>query len=94
MAREERRKKSELFREMVRVYTRFGQQRDRDEERWIISLIEEARAEQRVKPMTMEEKLKESKRLSEYGAYKAQKSGMKARDINRIIHEQRKARAS
>ena len=39
IAREERRTKSELFREMVRVYRRYRQQRDCDEDRWTMNLI-------------------------------------------------------
>lgn len=33
MAKEERRTKSELFREMLRIYRRYRQERDRDEDR-------------------------------------------------------------
>jgi hypothetical protein len=44
LARIERRTKSELFREMVRVYQRYRGQRERDEERWIKGVIEEAKA--------------------------------------------------
>ena len=44
-AREERRTKSELFREMVRVYRRFRDERDRQEIRWVANLIREAKAE-------------------------------------------------
>jgi hypothetical protein len=67
---------------------------DRDEERWVTRVIEEARSQQRIKPMAVEEKLNESKRLSEYDACRAQKWGIKYGDINRLIHERRKARAS
>ncbi len=94
LAKEERRTKSELFREMVRVYRRYRQQRDRDEERWIMNVIEEAKAEQAQKPMRVEALLKESKQLSQYGAQQADKLGIKHRDTNRIIHERRKARRS
>ena len=52
LARKERRTKSELFREMVRVYQRFRHQRDRDEARWVDNLIQEAQAEQAVRPQS------------------------------------------
>lgn len=92
LAKEERRTKSELFREMVRVYRRYRTQRDRDEERWIMGIIEEAKAEQAKNPMSVEEMLKESERLADYGVQKAQDIGIKAKDVNRIIHEDRKTR--
>jgi metal-responsive CopG/Arc/MetJ family transcriptional regulator len=50
LAKQERRTKSELFREMVRVYRRYREQRDRDDDRWIMNLIEEAKAEQAKNP--------------------------------------------
>jgi hypothetical protein len=90
LAREERRTKSELFREMVRVYRRYRQQRDRDEERWIANLIEEARGEQAKDPMSVAELLKESDRLARYGARQAGKSGIKPKDVNRVVHDYRK----
>ena len=92
LAKEERRTKSELFREMVRVYRRYRQQRDRDEYRWIMNLIEEAKAEQAKNPMSVEEMLAEDDRLARYGAEQAKKLGIKPKDVNRIIHEFRKAR--
>ncbi len=91
LAKEERRTKSELFREMVRVYRRYRTQRDRDEQRWITSLIEQARAEQAKNPMSVEELLKESTRLSRYGAAQAKKLGIKPKDVNRVIHEYRQS---
>ena len=57
LAKQERRTKSELFREMVRVYQRFRLQRDRDEDRWVANLIQEANAEEAKKPMTVDELL-------------------------------------
>ena len=58
LARQERRTKSELFREMVRVYRRYCTQRERDETRWIAGVIEEAKAEQAKNPMSTEDVLK------------------------------------
>jgi metal-responsive CopG/Arc/MetJ family transcriptional regulator len=96
MAKEERRTKSELFREMVRVYRRYRSQRDRDEDRWIANLVAEARAEQARNPMSPEELLKESQRLAEFGERQAKRLGLKTdmRSINRMIYERRKARKS
>ena len=90
LAREERRTKSELFREMVRVYRRYRQQRDRDEQRWIMNIVAEAKAEQAQNPMSVTEMLKESERLARYGARQARKLGIKSKDVTRIIHDYRK----
>jgi ribbon-helix-helix CopG family protein len=96
LAREERRTKSELFREMVRVYQRFREQRDRDEARWVSNLIHEARAEQARRPMPVDEMLAESERLSRAGAKRAKKLGIRttSRSISQLIHERRKTRSS
>ena len=94
LARKERRTKSELFREMVRVYQRFRLQRDRDEMRWVENLIEETKAEQAKNPMTVEEMLAENERLLQYGVKRAKQLGIKTdlASATRIIHERRKAR--
>jgi metal-responsive CopG/Arc/MetJ family transcriptional regulator len=89
LAKQERRTKSELFREMVRVYRRYRDQRDRDESRWITGIIEEAKVEQRKNPMSTEEMLKESERLSRSGARQAKTLGIKSKDIDRIVHDHR-----
>ena len=89
LAKRERRTKSELFREMVRVYRRYGDPRDRDDERWIKRIIEEAKAEQEKNPMSTEAMLKESDRSSRYGARQAKKLGSKPKDIDRIVHDYR-----
>src|SRR5579871_4251788 len=92
LAKQERRTKSELFREMVRVYRRYRQQRDRDEDRWIMNVINEAKAEQSHKPMDRDEVLAEDARLSRYGAAQAKKLKIKPEDVNRIVHERRRSR--
>ncbi len=89
LAKEESRTKSELFREMVRVYRRYRVQRDHDEDRWIMNLIAEAKAEQARSRMSVEEMLKESARLARYGQQQAKKLGIKPKDISRLIHEHR-----
>jgi metal-responsive CopG/Arc/MetJ family transcriptional regulator len=90
LAKEERRTKSELFREMVRVYRRYRQQRQLEDDRSIINLIAETKAEEAKNPMSTEELLIESKRLTTYGVAQAKKLGIKPADTNRIIHERRK----
>jgi hypothetical protein len=96
LARKERRTKSELFREMVRVYQRFRLQRDRDEARWVENLIQETRAEQAKHPMSVGEILAESERLGLAAAKRAKKLGIKSdlRSATRLIHERRKIRRS
>jgi hypothetical protein len=85
LAREEGRTKSELFREMFRVYRCYKTQRDQDEHRWVMEIIRRAKAE----PMREEERDREDKRLLVFGAAQSKKLGIKAKDINRIIHENR-----
>jgi metal-responsive CopG/Arc/MetJ family transcriptional regulator len=92
LAKAENRTKSELFREMVRVYRRYCQQRDRDETRWVINLIEEAKAEQARNPMTVDDLLAENDRLARYGVRQARKLGIAPKDVDRIIHEHRQSR--
>ncbi|MBI3330314.1 MAG: ribbon-helix-helix protein, CopG family [Nitrospinae bacterium] len=90
VAKAERRTKSELFREMFRVYQRYRQQREQEEERWVTELIREAQAEQEKNPLTPEELVKELTELARYGAQQAKKLGIKPKDVNRIIDESRK----
>ena len=91
VSREERRTKSELFREMFRVYERYRRQRDQEELRWVNQVITEAQREQQENPATKEELLAESRRLARYGASQAKKLGIKTTDaeIVRLIHKQR-----
>ena len=92
LAKAENRTKSELFREMVRIYRRYCQQRDRDETRWVMNLIAEAKAEQAKTPLTVEELLAEDDQLVRYGARQARKLRIGPQDIDRIIHEYRRSR--
>jgi hypothetical protein len=90
IARAERRTKSELFREMLRVYKRYRQQREEEEKDWVMKLIQEAKDEQTKNPLNVEDLLKESEQLARYGAAQAKKLGIKPKDIDRIIYESRK----
>jgi hypothetical protein len=94
IATEEHRTKSELFREMFRVYRSYRKRRPEPEidDEWVMQVIREAQEEQRQNPMTTEELLRESRALAEYGARQARKVGINVEDeevINRIIHEER-----
>jgi metal-responsive CopG/Arc/MetJ family transcriptional regulator len=55
VAKAERRTKSELFREIFRVYQLYRKQREQEEERWVMDLIREAKEEQEKNPMGPEE---------------------------------------
>jgi metal-responsive CopG/Arc/MetJ family transcriptional regulator len=94
IAREEHRTKSELFREMFRVYRSYRKRHPEPEidDAWVMQVIREAQEEERRNPMTIEELLRESRALSEYGARQAKKVGIDVEDeevINRIVHEER-----
>ncbi len=71
---------------MVRVYKRYRDQRDRDEERWVRNIIAEAQAEQAANPMSVDDMLEESRRLAAHGEKQAKKLGIKPQDVNRRIH--------
>jgi metal-responsive CopG/Arc/MetJ family transcriptional regulator len=92
IAKQERRSKSELFREMLRFYQRYRQQRAQVEDRWLEELIQEVKEEEARHPTSQEELLKEEAELARYGAEQAKKLGIKSKDINRIIYESRKRR--
>jgi metal-responsive CopG/Arc/MetJ family transcriptional regulator len=94
IATEEHRTKSELFREMFRVYRSYRKRHPEPEidDEWVMRVIAEAQEEQRQNSMTTEELLKESRELAEYGARQAKKVGIDIEDeevINRIVHEER-----
>jgi metal-responsive CopG/Arc/MetJ family transcriptional regulator len=94
MAQEEHRTKSELFREMLRVYRSYRKRHPEPEidEEWVMQVIREAQEEEKQNPMTDEEFMEESRKLAEYGARQAKKLGIDVEDdevINRIIHDVR-----
>ena len=86
IAAEEHRTKSELFREMLRVYQKYRQQRDKDTDDGVATLIQEAQEEQALHPMSTDEMLHEEAELAAYSAAQTKKLGLKARDIDRLIH--------
>lgn len=89
VAQEERRTKSDLFREMFRLYQRYRKQRAWQEERWVEEAIQEAQQEQVAAPMTEESLLAESEHLMQYGAQQAKTLGIKPKNLNRLVHEYR-----
>ena len=94
MAKEEHRTKSELFREMVRVYRSYRKKRPEPEidEEWVMQVIREAQEEEKRNPMTDEEAMAISEELMRYGAQQAKKMGITLEDVDRIIHEERARR--
>jgi hypothetical protein len=90
VAKEERRTKSELFREMFRVYLRYRKQLEVDEERWIMNLIREAKEEQEKNPMSPDEIVEDLKGFAREFSKKAKARGITGKDVNRIIYEARK----
>jgi hypothetical protein len=94
MAKEEHRTKSELFREMVRVYRSYRKRHPEPEidEEWVMQVLREAQEEEEQNPMTDEEFLREFRELAQYGAGQAKKMGIDVDDdevVNRIVHEER-----
>jgi hypothetical protein len=94
MAREEHRTKSELFREMVRVYRSYRKRHPEQEidDEWVMQVLQEAQEEEERNPMTDEEFLRDFRELAQYGAEQAKKMGIDADDdevVNRIVHEER-----
>jgi hypothetical protein len=94
MAKEEHRTKSELFREMVRVYRSYRKRHPEPEidQEWVMQVLREAEEEEKRNPMTDEEFLREFRELAQYGAGQAKKMGIDVEDdevVNRIVHEER-----
>ena len=92
LAKAEHITKSELFRDMVRVYKQYREQREKFDETWAIRLIQEAQKEDRRNPMPPEQLKKEDVDFRRSAAAQATELGIKDKDIDRIIHERRKER--
>jgi len=96
LARQERRTPTALLREMLRLYERYRKKQEEEpepyDEAWAMKLIREVEAEDRRSPATPEELEREAKELRRYGAAQAKKLGIKAKDIDRLIHEHRAQR--
>jgi hypothetical protein len=91
IAAEEHRTKSELFREMFRVYRSYRKRRPEPEidDEWVMQVIREAQKEQKQNPMTPEELVAEFRELSRYGSQQAKKVGINEEDIDTILRERR-----
>ena len=94
MAKEEHRTKSELFREMVRVYRSYRKRHPEPgiDQEWVMQVLREAQEEEKRNPMTDEEAMAISEELMRYGAQQAKKMGITLEDVDRIIHEERARR--
>jgi hypothetical protein len=94
MAKEEHRTKSELFREMVRVYRRHRRKHREPEidDEWVMQVIREAEEEQKRDPMTPEELVAEFDDLAREGGERAKKLGIKLEDVDKIVREERNKR--
>jgi metal-responsive CopG/Arc/MetJ family transcriptional regulator len=94
LAKEEHRTKSELFREMLRVYIIYRRKRrEEEEDRLTAMIIEEARTEKTKYPKTIEEELAEEEELARYGEKQSKKLGIQTEeDIDKAIREYRTER--
>jgi hypothetical protein len=93
-ATEEHRTKSELFREMFRVYRSYRKRQPEPEidDTWVMQVIAEAQEEERRSPTTPDQRVAEFRELARYGAEQANKVGIDVEDpevINRLVHEER-----
>lgn len=90
LADSEGKSKSEIFREMIRVYLLFRERKLRDETHWVDEIIEQTREEKHQKGFVLQEEQRELKKLQRYGSQKAKKRGIKSdEDIERMMHEAR-----
>ena len=92
-AKKKRRTKSEMFREMWRVYQMYAKHIEQAEEERFEQMIREAMEEgirEKENPTkTQEEYDAEEERLLRYGAKQAKKAGIKLEDVDKIIYEER-----
>jgi metal-responsive CopG/Arc/MetJ family transcriptional regulator len=90
VAKAERRTKSELFREMLRVYQTYRRKRRQDEEdRLVTQVIEEIEAEKARQPVTAEVLEREGKALQQAIAAHMQKLGIQEEDVAQITKDYR-----
>jgi hypothetical protein len=91
LAQDEGRTKSELFREMLRLYRTYRKQMEQAEEARLDQLVERVLGEEQESPMTEEEKDKTERALGRYGARKAKALGItNEEDVDHIVYETRK----
>jgi metal-responsive CopG/Arc/MetJ family transcriptional regulator len=91
LAQDEGRTKSELFREMLRLYRTYRKQMEQAEAARLDEIVERVLEEAHESPMTEEEMDEAERELVRYGARKAKALGIKnEEDVDRIIYEARK----
>ena len=86
MAKREHRTKSELFREMFRLYQHYRMRQTEADDAWVMHMIQEAKEA----PMSEADLLQEGEALARYGAQRAQALGYAAldeEDVERLINE-------
>lgn len=90
IARRENRTKSELFREMFRVWEERKQtEREREFEYRLTKALVEAEDEKKRSPRPEDQLLAESLELARYGQQQAEKLGITENKIDRIVYEER-----
>ncbi len=89
IAQMEHRTKSELFREMFRVWLAYRRQQDREMESLVNRAVREVREEV---PMSPKAQAEEEAELLRYGEAQAKKLGIKEKDVPRLIKEERAKR--
>lgn len=96
VARKERRTKSELFREVWRMYRTYKERIEKGEderfERVIEQSIEDALQEKKTALLTENALIKKTEDLASYGKQQAKKKGIRLSDVDAIVYEQRKQR--
>lgn len=91
VAKAERRTKSELFREMLRVYQAYRRKRrQEDDDRLVTQVIEEVEAEKARQPIPFEVLEREDKALQKAIASHVQKLGIQEEDVMQIIKDYRR----
>lgn len=96
IAKEEDRTKSELFREMLRVYRSYRKRQPEPaiDEAWVMQVINEAQEEERRTPISAEEFAAAIERGQRYGAERLKVLGMDKmteEEFNEMLYAERKA---
>ena len=94
IAQRERRTKSEVFQAMLRLYKTESAKRGDDFDEWVNGIIVESLEEKQQSPMTAEQAITAFRSQAKTGQNKGAAQGRvrTEEDINRIVHEERKAR--
>jgi len=95
IARKQNKTKSELFRDMVRLYSRYQKMEEQEELNRIFRLIMEAKEEVKRKGYDNKEEWNEFERLQKYGLHKSKELDINSEEeIERLIDEQRQAESN